>query len=237
MAREMGKQGRRKKGRCAYCGEHGEITRDHVIPRSLFLRPLPDDMVTVPACGDCNSRKARHDDFLRDLLTSDIQGAESPIAQRIFQEKVLSSNRQGKSLVARIALEEARATPIITKSGLYLGQCYVAQFDLGRAVEMFSFIVRGLYYRLRRIILPNDCRFEVGRLGGDDAKRMWELFEEYGYNGPYGLGDGVFWCAYQYAARDDPITFWILVFYERVFYRVVTTPASCELKRESTGAA
>lgn len=224
----MAKQGRPRKGQCAYCGEHGHVTRDHVVPRCLFPRPLPAEMVTVPACGGCNSRKARHDDFLRDLLTSDLAGGESPIAQKIFQEKVLSSNRKGKSLLARIALEEARETPIITKAGLYLGECYVVTFDLDRTIEMFTFIVRGLYYRLREIILPADCKIDVRRLLGKDVETWWGSFEEHGFNGPYAIGKGVFWCAYQYAARDDAISCWMLAFYDRVFYRVVTTPADFE---------
>ena len=194
-------------------------------------------MVTVPACDDCNSKKARHDDFLRDLLTTDVAGSESPIAQQIFQDKVLSAKKKGKSLPARIVIEEAKETPIITKSGLYLGDCYIAHFDLERSTEMFSFIVRGLYFRLRQIVLPSDCRFDVRRLGGEDAKKWWEFFEENQYNGPYTLGDGVFRCAYNYAALDDAITFWMLVFYDRVFYRVVTTPAGFDWDADTENAA
>ncbi|HMO93520.1 MAG TPA: hypothetical protein PKD64_15145 [Pirellulaceae bacterium] len=186
---------------------------------------MPNVMVTVPACDDCNAKKSLHDDFLRDLLTSDAAGGESPIAQQIFQQKVLSSHQQGKSLLARIVVDEAKETPIFTKSGLYLGDCYVAHFDLDRSIEMFSFIVRGLYYRLRQIVLPQDCKCDVRRLGDEDAKQWWEFFEEYKYNGPYALGDKVFWCVYNYAARDDSITFWMLVFYDRVIYRVLTAPA------------
>ena len=226
----MAKHGRRRKRKCAYCGELREITRDHVIPRSLFLRPLPDEMVTVPACDACNSKKARHDDFLRDLLTIDFEGCESPIAQRVFQEKVLSSHRQGKSLLSRIALNEAKETPIVSKSGLYLGECHVAHFDLGRANEMFSFIVRGLYFRLREVVLPLDCKFEIRRLDGEGAKKWWESFKDKQFNGPYILGDGVFQCAYQYAAEDESVTSWMLVFYDRVFYDVVTSPAGFEWK-------
>jgi hypothetical protein len=191
-----------------------------VIPRCLFLRPLPVEMITVAACVDCNSRKARHDDFLRDLLTSDIAGSESPIAQKIFQEKVLSSNRQGKSLLARIALDSSKEIPIISESGVNLGECYVGSFDFDRATEMFEFIVRGLYFRLRNVVLPKECKFEVRRLGIDDAKQCREAIP---YKGPYGIGEGVFWCLYNYASKDEAITFWMFGFYERVFYRVMTT--------------
>ncbi len=89
---------------------------------------------------------------------------------------------------------------------------------------MFVFIVRGLYYRSREVVLPTDCKFDVRRLLGKDVETWWSFFEEHGYNGPYAIGEGVFRCAFQYAEKDDAITFWMLSFYNRVFYLVVTTP-------------
>jgi len=221
---KVAKHRKRRRGLCAYCGQMCEVTRDHVIPKCLFTMPLPKVMVTVPACDACHGKKSRHEDFLRDLLTMDIVGSESPVAQRLFHEKVLSSHRQGKSLVCRIAMAQARQTPIVTPAGVYVDECYVAHLDLDRVIEMFSFIVRGLYFRLRKVVLSPDCKFDVRRLGVEDAMKCWGGFEEYGYNGPYILGGGVFWCVCQYAASDDGITNWMLVFYERVYYGVVTTP-------------
>lgn len=101
---------------------------------------------------------------------------------------------------------------------------------------MFSFIVRGLYFRLRKVILPVDCKVEVRRLGGEDARAWWEFFEENQYNGPYSLGDGVFWCAYNYATANEAITFWMLSFYERVFYRIVTTPVDFKWEADNADA-
>lgn len=220
----MANQGKRKKGKCGYCGEICLLTRDHVIPKSLFLRPLPADIVTVPACDDCNSRKSKHDDFLRDLLTSDIAGSESPIAHQIFLEKVLSSNRQGKSLVARIAIQSARRIPIKTPSGLIVGDGYVARIDHARTIEMFEFIVRGLYFRLRNHVLPKDYEFQALRQPPIQMKSLLVHFEKVGINGPYSIGKGVFSCWYNYAAQDEATTIWLLSFYERVFYSVVTSP-------------
>lgn len=70
----MARQGRRHVKQCAYCGHRKPSTRDHVVPRCLFPRPLPVKIITVPACDECNGRKSRHDDFLRDLLVTYIAG-------------------------------------------------------------------------------------------------------------------------------------------------------------------
>lgn len=70
---------------CAYCGDVRNLTRDHVIPRCLFPRPLPAAMLTVPACRSCNQRKAKHDDFLRDVLVTDIAAEDNAAAQAVFE--------------------------------------------------------------------------------------------------------------------------------------------------------
>jgi len=60
------------KGLCVYCGVNPATTRDHVIPECLFVPPLPSNMVTVPACADCNTTKKSQDDpYLRDMLVYD----------------------------------------------------------------------------------------------------------------------------------------------------------------------
>lgn len=232
----MARAKRRRKKICAYCGELKPSTQDHVIQRCLFLKPLPAFMATVPACDECNSRKALHDDFLCDVLTSDASGIEHPVAKEIFESKVLSSHRQNKSLVARIMLNEGRAVPATTKSGIVFDEYYVAKFDFDRAIEMFSFIVRGLYYRLRRITLPTSCQFDVRRLGADDFTQVHDQFYSNGCNGPYTLGNDVFWCVYQYAASNDAITLWLLVFYGRIAYSVITTPADYKWPNQSASS-
>jgi len=220
----MPSQRKRRIGTCAYCGQVRPITRDHVVPRCLFTRPLPKHMVTVPACDQCNHRKGQHDSFLRDLLTSDIAGNESPIARRIFEEKVLSSHRQNKSLLARIVLREAELKPVLSDSGMYLDECYVAHFDLRRAIEMFSFLVRGLYYRTSKVVLPAQCEFTLRRLTPDAVREIMDFFVNHNCNGPYSVGTGVFWCAYLRADTDDTTTVWLLVFYDRIVYAVTTGP-------------
>src|SRR5437764_13421807 len=43
-----------KHGECAYCGEWREITRDHIVSRSLFSKPRPGHLITVAWCYPCN---------------------------------------------------------------------------------------------------------------------------------------------------------------------------------------
>jgi hypothetical protein len=102
VERAMGKKGKRKVGECAYCGELRKISKEHVIPLCLFKRPYPPRMITVPACDQCNNKKSLDDDFLRDLITTDLYGSQSPIAQEILKGKVLRSVQRNSSELWRM---------------------------------------------------------------------------------------------------------------------------------------
>jgi hypothetical protein len=89
---------RAKKGICTYCGQWEKVTRDHVIPECLFIPPLPLNMITVKACKKCNEGwKSGDDSFLRDFLCIDLQGSTHPIAQTLFDGKVMRSVGSNKS--------------------------------------------------------------------------------------------------------------------------------------------
>jgi hypothetical protein len=39
---------------CVYCGERDGTEKAHAVGRLFFPKPRPDNVVTVPACGECN---------------------------------------------------------------------------------------------------------------------------------------------------------------------------------------
>src|SRR4051812_30015103 len=54
---------------CVYCGLNGPITDDHVPPKNLFPYPRPSNLITVPACNDCNKSFSKDDEWLRLTLS------------------------------------------------------------------------------------------------------------------------------------------------------------------------
>jgi len=50
---------------CVYCGATGCLTRDHVPPKAIFSKPLPSNLITVPACAKCNSAASNDDEYFR----------------------------------------------------------------------------------------------------------------------------------------------------------------------------
>lgn len=79
-----------KKAVCAYCGEYGPTSRDHVPPKNLFPKPRTADLITVPACERCHSGSSKDDDYFRAaLLTSELLEGD-PGAERVINELMRS---------------------------------------------------------------------------------------------------------------------------------------------------
>ena len=65
---------------CTYCGGRAQ-TRDHVPPKSIFLKPLPG-MITVPACRRCNQEWSRAEQYFLDTLTSVVENGIEATRER-----------------------------------------------------------------------------------------------------------------------------------------------------------
>ncbi len=215
-----------KIGQCVYCGETKSLTKDHVIARCLFPAPLPTFMATVPACNDCNAAKAKHDDYLRDMLVVDHNSEHSKPAHTLLAGKVLRASKRNQSLVIRGAKSKGKFGPIYSKGGIYLGDGLSVPLEGERVNHIFSLIVRGLYYKLTGRFLPQDATFDVRRLRVDEFNKSWEKLKEIGFNGPYRLGEDVFTCIFLYAEEEPAISQWWLWFYDSVCVYVTTTPSN-----------
>ncbi len=75
-------KGSQKTGLCVYCGETKLLTRDHVIAKYFFPKPLPSKMLTVAACEICQKEKKGLDEYLRDSTAIDIQASNNLLILR-----------------------------------------------------------------------------------------------------------------------------------------------------------
>lgn len=180
-------------------------------------------MLTVRACETCNATKAKHDDFFRDILVTDVQGAESPIAERVFQERTISSHVKGKSLLARIALTEGVERPLFDENGAIRYVLPQFSVDSKRMYETFEFLVRGLRYSVDGFRFVDHTEFITARLLFDeDIRGTIDVLDGVRFTGPMKVGEGVFECYYGIAEDEPNGSIWLLRFYDRVVYRIVT---------------
>jgi len=62
---------------CAIRGSLGPETRDHIPPKAIFDKPLPGDLLTIPACLKCNGGASRDDEYFRNgLCLSNHRGSD-----------------------------------------------------------------------------------------------------------------------------------------------------------------
>jgi len=220
----MGKK-RPKKDRemCAYCGAAPATTRDHIVSKGLFPRPLPPFMVTVPACLKCNQNKSQDEDYLRDVLIADIHTSEHPKAKAIFDGPMARARAKNRSEIARSA-RHARMEPLHTPGGLYLGHHPSVPLDWERISCVVSMMIRGLYYQLRGEPFPQGYSVTVMRLNPLEVQTAWNDMSAAHLNGPYCLGEGIFRCEMQLVAEDTGVTRWLLRFYQNYVLLVTTKP-------------
>jgi hypothetical protein len=210
---------------CVYCQINQATTRDHVVPRNLFLSPLPLNMVTVPACQSCNFEKSKNDDYLRDMLIVDIHCSEHSVAKALIAGKMKRAMQKNRSTIARTIVKQGRLAPMYTPSGIYLGDFPSFSLDGERINETFKTIARGLYYKLRNQRFPDGYSFEVLRIDPWYAQHLFDSMKAKGANGPYALGQ-VFACLFMCAAEDPGITWWLMQFYGGMVITVATEPTA-----------
>lgn len=207
---------------CVYCDEQEGTTRDHVVPRSVFPRPLPGNMLTVPACLPCNGDKARDDDYLRDILLVDWENEDHPAAQGRLKDNLIQAIGRNRSHLIRDGRRTRRLTPVLSPAGLHLGVASAIPLDQARMNKMFGRIVRGLYYGFsggRR--LPTDCTFEINKVHPMRKEQSVAVFRRPGVQ-TRAIGD-TFDCAFLVTKEDQSLTMWLLQFFN--VFIVVTTNA------------
>lgn len=104
---------------CYLCAKQGARTRDHVIPKNLFDSPLPENLITAPACHDCNGSLSKDEEFFRVLVLSGHH--KNPLARKLWIEKVRPSLTESPKF-RRMLASRAKKEPVYSEGGIYLGE-------------------------------------------------------------------------------------------------------------------
>ena len=146
-------------GVCAYCGETKPLTVDHVPPKLMLEEPYPDNLVTVPACLDCNKKFQKNDEYTRTVIALDFRAAGNPAARsrlpKIFRSLAYPQAKGFSDYLKR----QLKATELVDGTGKPMGiRAEVDQSRIDATGERFA---RGLYFYLVREPLPRDSQVWV----------------------------------------------------------------------------
>jgi hypothetical protein len=207
----------RRQGICALCGDHAEVTREHFVPQGLWSGPLPVRTETVPACSECNAGSNLDDEYFRNTLVMmfDHDHADK---KRLFAGPVLRSLQRHPGWVAD-AVRKMKVQPLVSLSGLWLGDYPTLPLDGERFCRSLFKIVKGLFYLVRKEPFPADGQIGViGQLCAE-TEPLIGMIEENLFPPTFDFGDDVF--EWRFSQTKGGITMWKLAFYRSVVFYAV----------------
>ena len=127
---------------CAFCGTNQATTRDHVPPKGIFTRPLPNDLVTVPACNPCNNKASVLDEQFRVMLSLRV-GVDTPETLSLWKDKTLRGLHHNAKLRTEI-IEGMEQVLLESPGGVIVGKATITKWDAASHDETICRITRGL---------------------------------------------------------------------------------------------
>jgi hypothetical protein len=195
-------------------------TSDHLPPACLFSRPRPNDLVTVPACFNCNNAASKDDEAFRVFLSAQI-GMATPAMRSLWKDGALRTLRHNNRL-KRVVVDEAWEVDLQTPSGQSVRKARAFAMPVRSFNVVIDRIVRGLYYHHFASIL--------GRRATCRATPLTDLPQELG---PFlqrmsfsSVGGNAFAYRYSQASGSPMDSLWLLLFYERYLVMAETRPKS-----------
>lgn len=129
---------------CCYCGIRKATTKDHIPPKSIFNKPRPNDLITVPCCFECNNQASKYDEKFKTYLGMHVARAGGE-AERLFKEGVLMTAKHNHRL-RRSIFQKMYPVNIATKSGIITGKGMAVPWDNEAHDFTIERIIRGLFF-------------------------------------------------------------------------------------------
>jgi hypothetical protein len=177
----VGKVSRKRKtppkiGICAYCGIEGEITVDHVVPRTLF-KERGNSIVRVPACQSCNHAKSQVEPDLRDFIAISVDSDRHPNHVALVQATARSTVRNSSATGRRVKWSR-RPISIVDRGRIR--DLFVTPNDPEPMLAAVEYIARGLYYYVDDQRVPSDADTSVRYMGHHAPSGSGVLYETLG---------------------------------------------------------
>lgn len=216
-------------GECVYCGEHRQLTDDHVPPRCFFEGR--QGLVVVPSCWCCNNRAKKDDEHFRQSIVLHENVANLPEATPAVDKVVRSLFKPEAKGMLRDFLSRTRVFEDRTPAGIYHVRT-TTDVETERIDRVAERITRGLFwchqgYRLPDRYVVHVASCEELRHARDErsylmAQRAQELLE----GQAYAVRDGsVFFYFVQFDETDPNLSDWLFWFFGAFFIFAGTAPA------------
>lgn len=216
-----------KMGICSICGNESELTKEHIPPKGIFLKPRPKNTITVFSCEKCNQDTKLDDEYFRFWVTAGTQ-PNSQLAE-VWKDKVVGSSfRRSPALLRKIQddherlIEHHKKNPLRTYNGEIvpdelLSRCYMVNAE--RIKRVASKIVRGLYFHHFSKPFSNNVTLTVSNEPIDLDILTRIIIARKGMVGGE-QGEFIYW--YKFDDKEPFFSHWVLLFYLHNHLRVET---------------
>ena len=211
---------------CALCGTRPATTSDHVPPKNIFPQPRPNDLVTVPACHECNNTGSKYDEEFRVFLSIQL-GMETPKTRELWTGGALRTLHRNNRLRRHI-IEKSWEVDLKTPGGISLGNRRAVLMPARPHNSVMDRTVRGLYFHHYGEILGPRISCKVTLLTGlpDDMSPVLE------HMNLSSLGAGALVYRHGRAVESPSDSLWFLNFYQRHLVMVETRSAARQRKHQ-----
>ncbi len=203
---------------CVFCGIEPATTRDHVPPKAIFPKPRPNDLITVPACGTCNTGVSKREEKFRVLLSLQV-GMDSPQTEKLWKKHALDTLRKQPKLRSEI-LKSMEDVWVKTPGVVIAGKRTMIKWDNECHDQTIIKITKGLYFHHFGEILESGENIRP-YFFYNLTPEMVNAFQEFPANS---IGRNQF--VYKFGRLDEKaeISVWLYQFFERHFSAAVTSP-------------
>jgi hypothetical protein len=194
------------------------MTADHIPPKGIFAKPLPANLITVPACFGCNNTGSKNDEKFRVYLSLHV-GIDTPQTKALWDKHAFRSIRHNRQLHQEI-LQTMRPVEIVTPGGIILGKRTAVLWNSQSHNSTIEKMIRGLYFYHYHEVVGNMVKIKVQWLTSL-PKDLYEKTKLWPQND---IGDGDFIYKYN-RAEDGPLySTWIFQFYGKHWASGYTVP-------------
>jgi len=143
---------KRQSNICYMCGKPA-TTGDHIPPKAIYPDPKPTNLITVPACEQCNRDSSHDDEYFRMVVAT--ANSQRPPARKLINQRIIKRARKRPALLQSL-LRQARKVDLYSEGGIFLKQCPAFRYDRARMQRTVDKIVRGLFWLEQGYILGDN---------------------------------------------------------------------------------
>lgn len=197
------------KNLCVICGKKPATTDDHIPPKCLFPKPRPSDLITIPACLECNKSTETLDEEFR-VFVNVFVGKQTPESKLLWESQTLPTVQHNRKLLQKVK-SSFQPGYITSKGGIILGEADLVVWD-DSPNQVIEKMIRGLYFYHFDEILADRAVIVVDQVKELTMEKV-ECVKSLSCNC---IADGQF--MYRYArANDEPLSsIWLLIFHKNL---------------------